>query len=180
VGAAAAPAGGAVPMLGHRHPARRHHEGGDGGDVERARAVAAGATGVHRPAGREGDGARAHGAREADDLVLRLAPHGEGGEEGADLGGRGLPIHDDPHGLARLVLGEALAPRDLGQVWLHGRSRKLPSSFLPTAVRMLSGWNWTPSRGCSRWRRPITTPSSVQAVTSRQEGTVSRSTISEW
>ena len=41
----------------------------------------------------------------------------------------------------------------------------------PPAVRIDSGWNCTPSvLGCSRWRSPMTTPSSVQAVTSSDVG----------
>jgi hypothetical protein len=47
-------------------------------------------------------------------------------------------------------------------------------------VRIDSGWNCTPSTSSSRWRRPITMPSSVSAVISSTSGTVSRSTISEW
>ena len=37
-----------------------------------------------------------------------------------------------------------------------------------------SGWNWTPQIGSSRWRRPITRPSSVQAVLEggRESGTL--------
>ena len=60
------------------------------------------------------------------------------------------------------------------------RPRKLRSRSLPAVVRMLSGWNCTPSSGRSRWRRPITTPPSVQADTSRQSGTLSGATTSEW
>ena len=52
-------------------------------------------------------------------------------------------------------------------------SRKFCSRGLPTGVMMDSGWNWTPSTGCSLWRRPMTKPLSVHAVTSRQSGTVS-------
>ncbi len=33
-----------------------------------------------------------------------------------------------------------------------------------------SGWNWMPSTGYSRWRTPMITPSSVRALTSRQDG----------
>ena len=47
-------------------------------------------------------------------------------------------------------------------------------------VRMLSGWNCTPSSGRSRCRSPITTPPSVQAETSRHSGTLSGATTSEW
>src|SRR5690606_26492230 len=64
-------------------------------------------------------------------------------------------------------------------------SRKFSSSAWPCSVRMDSGWNCTPWTGCSRWRRPMTSSkppaaSSVQAVTSRHSGTLSRATTSEW
>src|SRR3546814_8040487 len=66
---------------------------------------------------------------------------------------------------------------------LH-RSRKFFNSACPCSVRVDSGWNCTPSTGCSRWRRPMissTEPSSfsVHAVTSRQPGSESLSTTSE-
>ena len=63
---------------------------------------------------------------------------------------------------------------------LAPRPRKFRSRSLPAVVRMLSGWNCTPSSGRSRWRRPITTPPSVQAETSRHSGTLSGATTSEW
>jgi len=54
-------------------------------------------------------------------------------------------------------------------------SRKFFSMIsCPTAVSTLSGWNWTHSRGCSRWRTPITSvwsPCSAVADTSKQSGT---------
>ena len=49
-------------------------------------------------------------------------------------------------------------------------SRKLRRRSWPESVRIDSGWNCTPSIGRSRWRRPITRPSSVSAVTSRHVG----------
>ena len=58
--------------------------------------------------------------------------------------------------------------------------QEIPQQVLAGEVRMLSGWNCTPSSGHSRCRRPITTPSSVQADTSRQSGTLSGATTSEW
>src|SRR5207342_2994901 len=65
------------------------------------------------------------------------------------------------------------------------RSRKFFSNACPCSVRIDSGWNCTPSTGCSRWRRPMISsnePSSlsVHAVTSRLSGKVSRATTSEW
>ncbi len=64
------------------------------------------------------------------------------------------------------------------------RSRKFFNKACPCSVRIDSGWNCTPSTGCSRWRRPMissTEPSSfsVHAVTSRASGKVAPSTTSE-
>ncbi len=70
---------------------------------------------------------------------------------------------------ARISLGNAYA----------SRARKLASSALPEPVRIDSGWNCTPSTGYERWRTPMTTSPSHQAVTSRSAGT-SASTTSEW
>ena len=50
------------------------------------------------------------------------------------------------------------------------RARKLRSRSWPQPVRMLSGWNCTPSTSCSRWRTPMIVPSAVVAVTSRLGG----------
>src|SRR6185369_13777473 len=66
-----------------------------------------------------------------------------------------------------------------------GMPRKLRSKSWPCWVRIDSGWNCTPSISSVRWRRPMISsmePSSrsVQAVTSRQSGTESFSTTSEW
>ena len=58
--------------------------------------------------------------------------------------------------------------------------RKFSSSRLPSAVRMLSGWNCTPWIGNSRCRRPMISPSAVRALTTRQSGTLSGRTTSEW
>lgn len=65
---------------------------------------------------------------------------------------------------------------------LHERviSRKFPNRCLPSVVRMDSGWNCTPSTSISRWRRPMISPSSVQALISSTAGNDARSTTSEW
>ena len=63
----------------------------------------------------------------------------------------------------------------------RARPRKLATRSWPTPVSTDSGWNWTHSMGCSRWRIPITTSSPswvVVAVTAKQSGT-SQAT-SEW
>jgi hypothetical protein len=48
-------------------------------------------------------------------------------------------------------------------------------------VRTDSGWNWTPSTGSSRWRRPMITPSVEVAVTIKLVGhRIGGSTTREW
>ena len=56
--------------------------------------------------------------------------------------------------------------------------RKFCRMRLPCSVRMLSGWNWTPTTGYSRCCKPITSPSRVKAVTASPSGSGS-STMSE-
>ena len=58
-------------------------------------------------------------------------------------------------------------------------SRKFCSSFLPSPVRIDSGWNCTPWIGKSRCLSPMISPSSVSAMISRQSGRVSRFTMRE-
>ena len=75
VGRARARRGRAVTVLGDGAAAGGRDEGRRRGDVERARAVAAGAGGVDQVVarGRHGDDVRAHRARRADQLVDGLA-----------------------------------------------------------------------------------------------------------
>ncbi|GAA3061588.1 hypothetical protein GCM10020254_01780 [Streptomyces goshikiensis] len=63
--------------------------------------------------------------------------------------------------------------------WAWVRSRKFAIMPRPCSVETDSGWNWTPQTGRVRWRRPMMTPSSDQAVASRESGRGS-ATLSEW
>ena len=57
-------------MLGHDHARRRHHEGNGGGNIERAKPVAAGAAQIHGALGRaHGAHMGAHGAGRADQFL---------------------------------------------------------------------------------------------------------------
>ena len=62
--------------------------------------------------------------------------------------------------------------------------KKFFSIAWPCSVRMLSGWNCTPSMRCAKgrwvWRTPMISPSSVQAVMANSGGQVARSMASEW
>ena len=104
VGAAAPARHGPVPVLGHRQPAGRRHDGGGRGDVEAAAAVAARAAQVG--GGRRGDGHLdgpvAHRRREADDLVRPLALHREAHEQRGHLRRGRTAVDDLVHGLGGL------------------------------------------------------------------------------
>ena len=63
--------------------------------------------------------------------------------------------------------------------------RKLRIMTRPSAVRMLSGWNCTPSIVYSLWRTPWITPwepsgRAIHEVTSRHSGRVTRVPAREW
>ena len=59
-------------------------------------------------------------------------------------------------------------------------SRKFASSFAPSGVSTLSGWNCTPKTGSDSCSMPMTTPSPVRAVTRSGGTTELSSTQSEW
>src|SRR6185295_7482969 len=148
-------------------------------DVERPRAVSAGADDVDERRARRADGedVLTHGLREAGDLVDCLAFRAKTDQQTADLGGSGLAAHHDAHHLARLVAREA-APVGDGCDRGDDHERKFSAICAPSGVRTLSGWNCTPSTGCSTCRTPITSPSAVRAVTCSASGTVVAA--SEW
>jgi len=122
VGAAAGGRYGPVAVLGHLHPAGRHHEGDRGGDVEGVGAVPPGAhhvqdrllvdvdvvpVDVEDPlADPDRGGTVPHDPGRAGDLGHRLTLHPEGGDEGRDLGRGGLAGHDLVHDLDHFGFGE--------------------------------------------------------------------------
>ena len=60
------------------------------------------------------------------------------------------------------------------------RPMRFASWRAPCGVPMDSGWYWTDSMGSVLCRSPMISPSSLSAVTSKQSGSVARSTASEW
>ncbi len=111
-------------MLGDLEPRPGHHKSRSGRDVKRAGGVAAGAAGVHHglpvhvdfvpvqvdePV-TDGDagGLGPHHPGRGGDLGHGLALHPQRGDEGADLGLGGLPIHNGLHGPDHLGLGQVL------------------------------------------------------------------------
>jgi hypothetical protein len=110
VGGPATAGGGPVAVLGDPNAAGRHHERGDGRDVERAGAVAPRPAGVEqRPGHVDGDGRVEHGADEARDLAGRLPLRAERHEQARDLGRLGLAAHDGREDLPRGRLVEVVA-----------------------------------------------------------------------
>jgi hypothetical protein len=96
----------------------------------------------------------------------------------ATISGEISPCHDLPHQVQHFVVEDfavfdGALERFLGVIisCLSGNFQQ----FVAGSVRIDSGWNCTPSTFSSRWRTPMISPSSVQAVTSRQAGRVSRS-----
>ena len=65
-------------------------------------------------------------------------------------------------------------------------ARKFLSIIRPSCVKILSGWNWTPSTTYSLWRMPMITPFppfgpfAIQEDTSRHSGRVGYVPASEW
>jgi hypothetical protein len=145
---AAAPAGhGSVAVLRHAHAAGRDDERRDGRDVERVRAIPAGAARIeHRVmGGRELRGSRPHDAGQADDLGRAFPFHGQGDEQPGDLRRLRLARHDGFHRGRRLLGREVLAPLQfLEQSREHHISRKFLRIWRPSSVRTDSGWNCTP------------------------------------
>ncbi len=100
----------AVAVLRHRRARRSGHERRRRRDVERVRAVAAGADDVDhgRALRRHRHHVLAHRLGEAGDLVGRLALRAQGDEEAGDLGRRRLAVHDRAHQLVRVGAREVM------------------------------------------------------------------------
>src|SRR3989338_4450808 len=126
----------------------------------------------------------AHHRRRSGDLGHGLALGTQRDQHCGNLRRGELPAHDVLHQLAHLGERQVVAVDQTGQclriVHYFAPSRKFFSRSCPCSVRMDSGWNCTPCTASVLWRTPMISPSSVQAVLSRQSGGVSRSITSEW
>src|SRR5439155_13922826 len=97
----------------------------------------------------DGGGERASGAREAGDLVDRLAFHPQRDHEARDLNGCGVSVHDRLEGGRRFGFAQRFASDELRNRFDHedtlaARLMKLLRIFLPSLVSTDSGWNCTP------------------------------------
>src|SRR5713226_2474596 len=172
-------------MLGHPDAARGRHYRRQRGNVKGGQAVASRPTRVEEiPVDLDRCRHRPRRTRKAGDLVDRLTLHSQRDDEARDLDRRGVAAHDRLEGRGCLGLTQRFAPDEFGDGLDHdeglaARLMKLLRIFLPSLVSTDSGWNWTPYVGCRTWRRPITVPSFVHAVTTRSSGIDDRSTMRE-
>src|SRR5262249_52997896 len=89
---------GAVAVLGNRHTGTRDDQRDGGRHVEEIRPVAAGPARVYEYSRRRHlQHVGAHGSRRAHELVDGFAFDAQGGEQRADLRGRGTTRHDRVH-----------------------------------------------------------------------------------
>ena len=154
-----------LPCLATGTPRGGDDQADRGRDVERVVAVAAGAADVDR-AGRgvDRDQAFAQRPRGLGDLDAGLAAERQRDQEVGDRFLAGAAVEDVGERLRRAFVRQRR--RRVGEEGERGHAaplvrmpasvRKLASSAWPCSVAMLSGWNWTPWIGSSRWRRPIT------------------------
>ncbi len=105
-----------LPCFATGTPAPGHDQRGGGRDVERARAVAAGAAGVDRARRRgDRDRFRAHDPRRAGDLVDGFAAHPHRQQQPAHLRRGGVARHDDLERGLGLGLAEPRPGGDAGK-----------------------------------------------------------------
>src|SRR5258707_7935669 len=119
-------------------------------------------------------------------LAYRFLLHPQPDDETRDLRRGKFAAHDLPHDMQHFIVEDfAVLDGTLDRLCdsdfhFDLPSRKFFSMACPCSVSRASGWNWTPSAGKPRWRRPMISPSSDSAVISRQAGSDFRSTASEW
>ena len=130
VGAAGQARHRSIAVLGDANAARRDDERRARRDVERARAIAAGAARVEHALVtlRHLHGVRAHRAREADDFRRPLAFHGEPDQQPGDVRRRRAALHHFGHGRRGLIAREVFVPRQL----VDERRETTPQSARPS------------------------------------------------
>src|SRR5439155_10876049 len=91
--------------------------------------------------------------RETGDLVDALPLRRECSQEGAELRRRGFSLHHAAHyglGLVATQVPTGQDPCERVSKFHHANPRKFRIMRSPSAVRIDSGWNWTPSSGSVR------------------------------
>jgi hypothetical protein len=187
---------GAIAVLGDGHARSRDEDRGAGREVHRAESVASGAARVEqsRKPVLDPDHRAPERLRRGGDRLGRLAFDAERGDERRGLHRGPAPREDRveyaTYGLRRDLSGAELGIDfwELGRVvhhrappsGHHSDESQLARSLLPCSDRIDSGWNCTPSTRSVRWRRAMSSPSGLRAVTSRQSGSVFSSIESEW
>ena len=179
-----------VAVLGHRHAAGGHDDGGDRRDVEGAGAVAARAAQVERRRRTAFDSctARSRIVRAKPTISAGRSPFIARPTSNPAMRRRRsrAPSMMSAIAAAASAAREVLAPRQLLEQRLEHvsltRARKLRRSWRPGPVRTDSGWNCTPWIGHSRWRSAMTMPSSARpgARPRGRRATRLGDTTSEW
>ena len=159
----------AVAVLRDRQASRRAHERRGRRDIERARAITAGAARVCDERGRARERHRgvAQRRRCARDLLDRLALHPQRHEEAGEQRGLDGPGDDRTEQAVRLRAREVLAVGQAFEERVHHSSSRLASSWSPLGVRMLSGWNCTAYWRAAASLTAIDIPSSAACTVKR-------------
>ncbi|CDN43901.1 hypothetical protein BN871_DT_00150 [Paenibacillus sp. P22] len=129
----------AVAMLGDPYSGSRRDDGRGCGDIEFMDARAACAASIEQAVAGRADtvGVAAHDLGESADFVHGLSFHAEGGDDGADLGGGRLSLHDETHDASGFLAAQAAAadqaPKSFGgRHSLHG-FHHVRASFIVSA-----------------------------------------------
>ena len=190
IGAAAFAADAATAVLADPRTRSSSYKHGAGGDVEGVGPVSACAHDVHQMCAighLHLGGKLPHHLRSSGDLANGFLLHPQAGQDGSGHERRDFALHDHAHQVQHFVVKNLTVLDGALQSFAGGDGghgcrvfKKLFNKAWPCSVRMDSGWNCTPWMGRLRWRTPMISPSSVQAVTSNSAGQLLRSMASEW
>ena len=189
IGAAAFAADAAPAMFADPRASSSSHKHGAGGYIEGVGTIATGADNVDQMGSISHlylGGKLAHDLRGSRDFANRFFLYPKARQYGRSHERRHFRVHDHAHQVQHLVMKNFTVLDGALQCFVgseagHGCGvfKKLFNKAWPCSVRMDSGWNCTPSMGRLRWRTPMISPSSVQAVTSNSVGQVLGSIASE-
>ena len=137
---------GAVPVFRDRCARGGGDERGRRRDVDRVRAVTAGAGRIDEivPARPNGEDVVAHRLRATRDLVGRLTLRAQRDQESSDLRRGRFAAHDLVHDRSRFCASQLRTLEQFADDCLDHPLRKFRAISRPSGVRTDSGWNCTP------------------------------------
>ncbi len=157
----------AIAVLRDRSTPRRRHERRAGGDVQRPRFVAAGPARIQERRSARANPRRrgAHRPRRAHHFLGSFPFDAQCDQIAGDRAFRHSTGHDVGHRRSRRRHASSDSPArtrrndsrnpSAASPATGQTSRKLPRIFMPSVVRIDSGWNCTPKSGRVRWRSPM-------------------------